>query len=82
MLEEETKIVKVANNAILLLASRASGLLVVGLCGWILNTTMDIKINNAAILAKLEGQDQRIKNLEDWRNYFVGDAHAANKDGR
>lgn len=67
---------KVANSAILLLASRVSALLITGLTGWILLNVSDMKSDVAALLAGMTGQDRRISNLEEWRNRFSWDAVA------
>lgn len=70
---------KLANSAILLLASRVSALLVTGLTSWILINVSDMKSDISGLIAEFHGQDARITNLETWRNNFNWDAAAAEK---
>lgn len=71
------KLQVLAHSDTLVLISRLSAPILVGLCTWILSTVVQIKVDNAGMQSQIAGLDRRTTILEDWRNYFIGDANAS-----
>lgn len=73
--DDESKLRKVANAAILILVSRISVPIIGALCVWILNTVSAAHDDINKIGERVSGIDTRVVNLETWRNNqnFVSD---------
>lgn len=66
--EHNDKLHKVAESAYLQIASKISGIVIMGLCAWILNAVVTMQTDMATVAEGIRSVDTRVANLESWRN--------------
>lgn len=82
MNDDENRIRKIADSAILLFTYRISAPLLLGVCSWIAVSVVNLKTDLASltgtVTAALSGIAKRVDDLEAWRNSIDSNYNSEN----